>query len=55
MSLALVPTKLVEPDNALAWGGGIHGNPASSPHQAPCVTLNNSEEYLPTNAYLVRT
>ena len=32
---ALVPTKLVEPGNALAWGRGIHGNPASSPHQAP--------------------
>ena len=32
---ALVPTKLVEPGNALAWGGGIHGNPASGPHQAP--------------------
>ena len=32
---ALVPTKLVEPSNALAWGGGIHGNPASGPHQAP--------------------
>ena len=26
---ALVPTKLVEPGNALAWGGGIHGNPTS--------------------------
>ena len=27
----LVPTKLVEPGNALACGGGIHGNPASGP------------------------
>ena len=32
---ALVPTKLVEPGNALAWGGGIYGNPVSGPHQAP--------------------
>ena len=31
---ALLPTKLVEPRNALAWGGGIHGNPVSSPYQA---------------------
>ena len=30
----LVPIKLVEPHNALAWGGGLRGNPASSPHQA---------------------
>ena len=30
-----VPTKLVELGNALAWGGGIHGNPASGPHQTP--------------------
>ena len=27
----VVPTKL---GNALAWRGGIHGNPASGPHQA---------------------
>ena len=32
---ALVPTKLVEPGNALVLGGGIHGNPVSGPHQAP--------------------
>ena len=31
----LVPTKLVEPGKCLAWGGGFHGNPASSPHPAP--------------------
>ena len=29
---ALVPTKLVEPGNALTCGRGIHGNPASGPH-----------------------
>ena len=29
---ALVPTKLGELGNALAWGGGIYGNPASGPH-----------------------
>ena len=28
---ALVLMKLVEPGTALAWGGGIHGNPASGP------------------------
>ena len=32
---ALVPTNLVELGNALAWGGGIHGNPVSGPNQAP--------------------
>ena len=32
---ALVPTKLVELGNALTCGGGIHGNPANGPHQAP--------------------
>ena len=31
---ALVPTELAEPGNALVWGGGMHGNPASDPHQA---------------------
>ena len=33
-SWALVPTKFVELGNALVWGGGIHGNPVSCPHQA---------------------
>ena len=28
---ALVPKKLVEQGNALAWGGGIHGNPVGGP------------------------
>jgi len=42
-----VPTKLVEPGNALAWGGGIHGNPASGPHPGT-VPMNNLMEYLPT-------
>ena len=32
---ALVPTKLVEPGNALGWGGGIHGNCASGPQKTP--------------------
>ena len=31
---ALVPNKLVELGNAVASGGGLHGNPASGPHQA---------------------
>ena len=44
---ALVPMKLVEPGTALAWGGGIHGNPASGPQQAPSH-WNTSVEYLPT-------
>ena len=30
---ALLPTKLVGWRNALAWGGSIHGNPASGPYQ----------------------
>ena len=50
----LVPTKLVEPGNALAWGGGIHSNPARRPPPGT-VTLNNSVEYLPTNTYLAHT
>ena len=33
-SWTLLPTKLVELGNALVWGGGIHGNPVSGPHQA---------------------
>ena len=48
MSLGVGAYQLVEPGNALAWGGGIHGNPASGPHQGT-VTLNNSVEYLPTH------
>ena len=32
MSFGVGAYKLVEPGNALAWGGGIHGNPASGPH-----------------------
>ena len=43
---ALVPNKLVEPGNAVAWRGGLHGNPASGPPPGT-VTLNNSVEYLP--------
>ena len=42
-----MPLKLVEPGNALAWGGGIHGNHASGPPPGT-VTLSNSVEYLPT-------
>ena len=39
---ALVPNKLVEPGNAIAWGGGgLHGNPASGPPPGT-VILNNS-------------
>ena len=51
---ALVPTKLVEPGNALAWGGGIHGNPASSPHQAPSHWTIQWNTYRP-NTYLAHT
>ena len=39
---ALVPTKLVEPGNAVAWGGGIHGNPASDPHQALSLSIQGN-------------
>ena len=51
---ALVPTKLVEPGNALAWGGGIHGNPVSSPHQAPSHWTIQWNTYRP-NTYLAHT
>ena len=51
---ALVPTKLVEPGNALAWGGGIHGNPASSPHQAPSHWTIQWNTYRP-NTYLAHS
>ena len=51
---ALVPTKLVEPGNALAWGGGIHGNPASGPHQAPSHWTIQWNTYRP-NTYLAHT
>ena len=51
---ALVPTKLVEPGNALAWGGGIHGNPASSPRQAPSHWTIQWNTYRP-NTYLAHT
>ena len=47
---ALVLTKLVEPGNALAWGGGIHGNPASGLHQAPShwtIQWNTYDQYFP--------
>ena len=50
----LVPTKLVEPGNALAWGGGIHGNPASGPHQAPSHWTIQWNTYRP-NTYLAHT
>ena len=49
---ALVPTKLVEPGNALAWGGGIHG----ISHQAPShwtIQWNTYDQYLP-GPYLKR-
>ena len=51
---ALVPTKLVEPGNALAWGGGIHGNPVSGPHQAPHHWTIQWNTYRP-NTYLAHT
>ena len=51
---ALVPSKLVEPGNALAWGGGIHGNPASGPHQAPSHWTIQWNTYRP-NTYLAHT
>ena len=44
---ALVPIKLVELGNALAWGGGIHGNPASGPHQAPSLWKIQWNTYRP--------
>ena len=50
----LVPTKLVEPGNALAWGGGIHGNPASGPHQALSHWTIQWNTYRP-NTYLAHT
>ena len=50
---ALVPTKLVEPGNALAWGG-IHGNPASGPDQAPSHWTIQWNTYRP-NTYLAHT
>ena len=50
----LVPTKLVERRNALAWGGGIHGNPASDPHQAPSHWTIQWNTYRP-NTYLAHT
>ena len=51
---ALVPTKLVEPGNALAWEGGIHGNPMSGPHQAPSHLTIQWNTYRP-NTYLAPT
>ena len=51
---ALVPTKLVELGNALAWGGGIHGNPASAPHQAPSHWTIQWNTYRP-NTYLAHS
>ena len=51
---ALVPTKLVEPGNALAWGGDIHGNPASGPHQAPSHWTIQWNTYR-LNSYLAHT
>ena len=51
---ALVPTKLVEPGNALAWGERIHGNPVSSPHQAPSHWTIQWNTYRP-NTYLAHT
>ena len=51
---ALVPSKLVEPGNALAWGGGIHGNPGSGPHQAPSHWTIQWNTYRP-NTYLAHT
>ena len=51
---ALVPTKMVEPGNALAWGGRIHGNPVSSPHQAPSHWTIQWNTYRP-NTYLAHT
>ena len=51
---ALVSTKLVEPGNALAWGGGVHSNPASGPHQAPSHWTIQWNTYRP-NTYLAHT
>ena len=51
---ALVPTKLVDPGNSLAWGGGIHGNPASGPHQVPSHWTIQWNTYRP-NTYLAHT
>ena len=50
MSLGVGAYQLVEPGNALAWGGDIHSNPASGPHPGT-VTLNKSvvrNTYRPT-------
>ena len=54
MSLGIGPTKMVEPRNALARGGGIHGNPASGPHQAPSHWTIQWNTYQP-NTYLAPT
>ena len=35
MSMGVGAYKVGGAGYALAWGGGIHGNPASGPHQAP--------------------
>ena len=51
MSLGVGAYKLVEPGNALAWGGGIHGNPASGPHQGT-VTLCEQFSGILTNPLL---
>ena len=51
---ALVSTKLVDPGNSLAWGGGIHGNPASGPHQVPSHWTIQWNTYRP-NTYLAHT
>ena len=53
-SWALVPTKFVELGNALVWGGGIHGNPVSGPHQAPSHWTIQWNTYRP-NTYLAHT
>ena len=54
MSFGVGAHKLVESGNALAWGGGIHGNPASGPHQAPSHWTIQWKTYRPTT-YVAHT
>ena len=51
---ALVPTRFVQLGNVLAWGGGLHGNPGSGPHQAPSRWTIQWNTYGPTS-YLAPT